>query len=137
MNLNWILILVSVDAALLAAVLAMAAGMRSQRRDRLRLSDETADLRASLAALRSEVEEERRARAEKDTADEPAAAPSFAVPFVPACTLSADKRAEALEMLRSGMDSGAVSAKLQLSEAEALLLEKIHSLLGPVSDRRQ
>ncbi len=116
MNLNWILI--SIDATLLGAMAVIWILVSAIRRDRGRLLAEVADLRSALEALQS-----------KAKASQPAT-------FAPTAALNTDRRAEALEMLRYGMDASTVSAKLRLSQAEATLLGKVQSLLTPAAHRQ-
>lgn len=123
MDLNWILL--GIDAALVFAMAVTWVLVIATRHDRERLLSEAADLRRSLETLRSDVD---RWKAEAQQAKAPQAAT-----FATTATLNTDRRAEALEMLRSGMDAGAVTARLRLSRAEATLLGKVHSLLAPVS----
>lgn len=138
MNSNWIWILPVFGAGLFVPILLM---MRMVRRERERSQVEIAELRGLVETLRSEVADQKvelqdLAAIQRQASVEPPAQVAPLPPrFAPTATLSADKRAEALEMLRLGADSGAVSARLNLSPAEAELLEKVQNILGPPAGR--
>ena len=138
MNSNWIWILPVFGAGLFVPILLM---MRMVRRERERSQVEIAELRGLVETLRSEVADQKvelqdLAAIQRQASVEPPAQVAPLPPrFAPTATLSADKRAEALEMLRLGADSGTVSSRLQLSPAEAELLEKVQNILGPPAGR--
>jgi len=135
MNINWILILLGFDAAVLSAML-LVVGML--RRDRKQSQTEVAALRGQLDTLASEVEHHKAQvrDLELQLGEAQRATPAVPKPqFVPAPAISADKRAEALEMLRSGADTGTVSVRLHLSHAETALLGKVQVMLRPESGR--
>ncbi len=127
MNVNWIL--ASIDAALVGAMAVTWVLISAIRQDRGRLLSEAGELRRSVEALQSQIGE---LKAELESK----APPAPPKPFTPVAGLNADRRAEALELLRRGMDAGTVSATLRLSEAEANLLGKVQGLLTPAAARR-
>jgi hypothetical protein len=135
MDSNWIWILPVIGAALMAAILFM---MRAVRREREHSRAEVTELRGLIETLRSEVANQKTQLHDLEAFQLQAPIvppPPVAPQLVTASTLSADKRAEALEMLRQGADGNTVSARLQLSPAEAELLEKVQSMLGPAPGR--
>ena len=131
MNGNWLIALLSADAVLLvgiASAILHAGRLRLElRKERARAADEMAGFQTALEVLQKQVTEIRQ---------EPAKVEQPAVrQFVPAPVLSADRRAEALGMLRSGMGTEALSATLQLSQAEAALLQKVQPFLDSAASR--
>lgn len=129
MELNWIL--VGIDGALAAAMAVFWVLVSAMHQERGRALAEATELRQSLGALQLEFLELK---------ERPAEAPENApgpVPFTPAAPLSADRRAEALDLLRGGMDAATLSTTLQLSQAEASLLEKVQGMLAGGTDHRQ
>jgi hypothetical protein len=124
-NVNWLIVLAVVAGVLLVALaLISLGGRRAARRlenERKRSIDQAEEIRGALAALQTQVDEMK----------QPVPQPEPAAPlrFVPAPTLTADQRAEALGMLRRGMASHSVSTTLRLPRAEMALLQKVDSLL--------
>jgi hypothetical protein len=119
------LILIIADGALVVAVAIIWFLVSAVKEDRAHLSAENAELRRSIEALQLEIGQLKTERTEARPA------PSEPRPYVPTPGLSTDRRAEALEMLRHGVNAGTVSATLRLSQAEAALLEKVHGMLSP------
>ena len=119
------LILIIADGALVVAVAIIWFLVTAVKEDRTRLAAQNAELRQSIETLQSEIGQ---LKTEK-TEGRPG--PSEPRPYVPTPGLSTDRRAEALEMFRHGVNAGTVSATLRVSQAEAALLEKVQGMLSP------
>lgn len=119
MDVAAIIILAVLAVALLTALalIGLSAHRRGRRLERALAEGE--QMRGTLAALQAEVAEL------KQAGSTPALA---ARQFVPAPTITADQRAEALEMLRRGADPATVSASIGLSQPEVDLLQKMQNL---------
>lgn len=130
MNLNWLTILTAVSGFLLGAVALIGLAARRSAReleDARKLSfAETDEIRAALADLQKQVAEMKRATPAQQASRQ----------FVPAPALTADQRAEALGMLRSGMANDTVRSTLRLPYAETALLQKVDALLASTSPRK-
>ena len=121
------LILIIADAALVVAVAIIWFLVTAVKADRTQLSAANDELRRSIEALQLEIGQLKTEKTEvRPTPSEPR-------PYVPTPGLSTDRRAEALEMLRHGVNVGTVSATLRLSHAEASLLEKVQGILSPAT----
>ncbi|HTA67204.1 MAG TPA: hypothetical protein VK776_02955 [Bryobacteraceae bacterium] len=119
------LILIIADGALVVAVAIIWFLVTSVKEGRAHLSAENAELRRSIEALQSEIGQLKTEKSEARPA------PSDPRPYIPPTGLSTDRRAEALEMLRHGVNAGTVSATLRLSQAETTLLEKVQGMMSP------
>jgi len=127
MKMDWIVNLLAIDVILVCAVAGLAVRISAFRRGLRSAQSETAELRSALETLRSQAEHLR--------TEAPEVAEVTQREFAPMAALSADQRAEALDMLRNGIDSATVSARLQLPPADAALLANVQSLLGPALGR--
>jgi CO/xanthine dehydrogenase Mo-binding subunit len=114
------LVPLAVVAAVLLVLFALIAVSARRRGRDLKISlAEGEQLRGVVAALQAELAELKNAAAERERAPHG---------FVPGPVVTADQRAGALEMLRSGADTAAVSAATGLSQAEADLLQEVQKL---------
>jgi hypothetical protein len=136
MNVTLSIAFAAVDGVLLAAVAILGfAGRRARREiacDRLRTMGEADEIRSALAGLRMQLTEMKEMTDAKQAV---APAHSSSQPFVQARALTADQRAEALGMLRTGIGTDAVSATLCLPRAETALLQKVQSFLDSAPSR--
>lgn len=119
------LILIIADGALVVAVAIIWFLVTAVKEDRTRLAAQNAELRQSIETLQFEIGQLKTEKAEARPG------PSEPRPYVPTPGLSTDRRAEALEMFRHGVNAGTVSATLRVSQAEAALLEKVQGMLSP------
>lgn len=117
--LNPFILLSGVAGVLVMLLVLIAVSARRRGRDLKRSLAEGEQLRNTIAALQAEVAELKSAAAEREPA------PGG---FVPGPVVTADQRAGALEMLRSGAGTAAVSAAMGLSQAEADLLQQVQKL---------
>jgi hypothetical protein len=128
MNMNGFATLVIVAGFLLLATAMILLMARRSGRELERAwksaAGETSEIRDALAALRNEVAEMKHAAPQAERGPQP---------FVPSPALSAEQRAEALSMLRSGIGGDTVRATLRLPWAEATLLQKVETLLASAS----
>ena len=123
MGVSWIFALGAFAGVLLGAVAmigltARRAG-RDQKLERKQWIDEASQIRAAVTELQTQM------AAGRITAN---AEPGINA-FVSAPALTADQRAGALQMLRSGADTGTVCGALRLSHPETVLLQKVQRLL--------
>ena len=128
MELNWLFGFLAIDGALLSAVVMAGFGVRRARRDlkteRERSILETDNLQSAVQALQTELAEIRQRAANTESKNRH---------FVPTPALTADQRAGALEMLRSGAGAGEVSGALHLTHPQVVLLQKVQRLLDSTS----
>jgi hypothetical protein len=128
MELNWLYTFLAADGVLLSAVVITGLGLRRARRDlkieRDRSIIETDNLQCAILSLRAELAEIRQSAANTE---------SKTRHFVPTPALTADQRAGALEMLRSGAGAGEVSGALHLTHPQVVLLQKVQRLLDSTS----
>jgi len=122
MGVSWIFALGAVAGALLGVVamigLAARRAGRDQKVERKQWIDEASQIRAAVTELQTQMAGRITATAE----------PGINA-FVSAPALTADQRAGALQMLRSGADTGTVCGALRLSHPETVLLQKVQRLL--------
>jgi hypothetical protein len=122
MGVSWIFALGAVAGALLGVVamigLAARRAGRAQKFERKQWIDEASQIRAAVTELQAQMAGRITASAE----------PGINA-FVSAPALTADQRAGALQMLRSGADTGTVCGALRLSHPETVLLQKVQRLL--------
>jgi phage gp16-like protein len=128
MELNWLYTFLAIDGALLSAVVTTGFAVCRARRDlkteRERSILETGNLQSAVQALQTELAEVKRSAASADSKNKP---------FIPTPALTADQRAGALEMLRSGAGAGEVSGALHLTHPQVVLLQKVQRLLDSTS----
>jgi hypothetical protein len=130
MDLNSLYALLAIDAVFLGFVALagfLAWGTRCDlKTERARSIAEADEICSAILALRTELAEVK--------AGAPGTDPVLRA-FVSAPVLTADRRAEALGMLRNGADSQMVSVTLGLSTAETVLLRKVQDLRSSGSSR--
>ena len=124
MNADGFMVLVVVAGLLLIVLgLIVLEARRSARELRKNASAEMNEIRNAVNALQVQVAEIKQSAAQLERTPQP---------FAPAA-LTAEQRAVALSMLRSGIGSEVVRSALHLPLAETSLLQKVESLLASTS----
>jgi hypothetical protein len=128
MNVSWLIpLMVAAIVLLLALVLIGLSARRAGhnlKKNREGSILATEEIRGAVLALRTELDEMKQSATDGELAT---------TVFVPAVALTADQRAGALEMLRNGADTLAVSGALRLPHAETALLQKVQRLMDSTS----
>lgn len=124
MNVDGFMVLVAIAGFLLIVFgLIVLEARRSARELRKNASAEMSEIRNAVSALQIQVAEMKQSAAQQERAPQP---------FAPAA-LTAEQRAVALSMLRSGTGSEVVRSALHLPLAETTLLQKVENLLASTS----
>ena len=128
MHLEWILNPVTLYTTVALALMGCLALFLSAK-------VEMAAVRRMADAARGELEEMRRAAAEKHEEPAPAVEVAPQAPMLPALVsgLNLSKRAQALRMHRRGEPLSSIAAALESPQGEIQLLLKVHNLLNKAS----